>query len=112
MFLGKVHGIIYTHKRKGYLSHNFLLRKSYRDGGGRPTNKILFNFGSYKDSKISDSAERFWRKVDSVLDYMVQHNQIYRNDAQRAREVFGRVMPRPAPIIPKTPLSPEESVRK
>jgi hypothetical protein len=96
---GIVNGKIAKRKNKTGWSHNFLIGKNYRcEMTGKPNFKIIWNFGTIKNTEFKDRANAFWKEVELVLTSLVRDNKIYANDADKIRGQFAEYIP--LPLVP------------
>jgi len=119
---GVVNGKISKRKNKTGWSHNFLVGKNYRSEiTGKPNFKVIWNFGTIRDTEFHKRANAFWKEVELVLTELVSTGKIYAADADKIRRQFAEyisvpvvpiVAPAPVPIAKKTNPSVAERVRK
>jgi hypothetical protein len=101
-------GKIIRRKCKGYTALNFLLVKNIRSElTGRPTYKVLHNFGTIRSTEVAIKAKGFWIRVEIVLRQFVADKTISSHDGAKVRKQFSRVIPVPtaSPIPAPAPTA-------
>lgn len=69
---------------------------------GRPSHIDLAKIGTFRESDFPARAEEFWSRVEETLANLVKANQLWKNDADKVRNQFSKILPRPIPSVAKT----------
>ena len=85
----------------GTKSYSFSVVRNIRLHG-RPSHIDLAKIGTFRESDFPARTEEFWSRVDETLADLVKTNQLWKNDADKVRNQFSKVIPRPAPSVAKT----------
>src|SRR5687767_14916674 len=101
-------------RRRNFISIVCKICRYYRDGHGRPTHEVLKAFPTVRSNSISDPATRkfFWMDVElSLLRFLVS-KVITPTEAERIRNAFEAVIPKPAKPLTVPVAKPVERTSK
>lgn len=104
----KIHGKIVRTNRAGYQSIKASVCHSFRDGYGRPRNKVLASLKTVRSTELASVSvqQAFWRELDAALLRIGLAHDVMRNDLDAIRAKFAKeICPRPGPTLRATPTA-------
>jgi hypothetical protein len=85
--------------RGRFISIKCSIVNNYRDGHGRPRNRVLFAAKTIRSTELSSETvkARFWKEVDKgILRVVISNGGIMQNDIEAIKKRFAEIVPRPS----------------
>ncbi len=96
--------------RNGELSYTLSLVRNCRIHGN-PSHKRLAKIGTYRESELAAHAVEIYRVLDRQVAKLTESGVLWANDSSFIETQINKIIPRPIPVITKSPVSDHERLR-
>jgi hypothetical protein len=96
--------------RNGELSLTISLVRNMRING-KPSHRRLAKIGTYRESELAAHAVEIYRILDRQVKKLTAEGVLWTNDCSFIENQINKIIPRPIPVITKSPVSDHERLR-